>query len=298
MQQNIRHNHTGAIRYKKRKKRRNYFIVLIIGLGAVTYITVFAMRSPTRTIAKVEVSNSSGVELQTEQKEQPQSHTTEDETNSDKSPVVTTEYDYSKPAPESDMVENSYFDDAVFIGDSRTEGFLLYSGLSNAISYTNQGLMVDTLFTKPVINMNGSKISVMDALRQTDFTKVYIMLGINETGWPYNSVFIQKYGKVVDEIKAINPEAIIYVQEILPVTDKVSQTHSYVKNEKINEYNALIRQMAKEKEIYYIDVGKSVANADGTLPEEAASDGIHLKKPYCDKWLEYLKTHTVTNTER
>ena len=146
--------------------------------------------------------------------------------------------------------------------------------------------------------MNGSKISVMDALRQTDFTKVYIMLGINETGWPYNSVFIQKYGKVVDEIKAINPEAIIYVQEILPVTDKVSQTHSYVKNEKINEYNALIRQMAKEKEIYYIDVGKSVANADGTLPEEAASDGIHLKKPYCDKWLEYLKTHTVTNTER
>ena len=57
MQQNIRHNHTGAIRYKKRKKRRNYFIVLIIGLGAVTYITVFAMRSPTRTIAKVEVSN-------------------------------------------------------------------------------------------------------------------------------------------------------------------------------------------------------------------------------------------------
>ena len=69
------------------------------------------------------------------------------------------EYDFSLPVPASDPVENSYFDDAVFIGDSRTEGLILYTGLSNATSYAYKGLMVDTAFTKPVINKDGQKVS-------------------------------------------------------------------------------------------------------------------------------------------
>jgi lysophospholipase L1-like esterase len=141
--------------------------------------------------------------------------------------------------------------------------------------------------------VGGKKISVMEALKKTSFSKVYIMLGINETGWPYSNLFIQKYGEIIDEIKNINPEAIIYVQSILPVSQKVSSSHSYVKNTKISEYNLLIQQMAEEKEIYYINSAESVATTDGYLPEEAASDGIHLKKDYCYKWLEYLKTHTA-----
>lgn len=201
--------------------------------------------------------------------------------------------DYSALVPMSEAVDDSYFDDAVFIGDSRTEGFMLFTGLSNATAYTHKGLMVDTVFTNPVVNMGGKKISVMEALEKTSFSKVYIMLGINETGWPYSNLFIQKYGEIIDEIKNINPEAIIYVQSILPVSQKVSSSHSYVKNTKISEYNLLIQQMAEEKEIYYINSAESVATTDGYLPEEAASDGIHLKKDYCYKWLEYLKTHTA-----
>ena len=38
-------------------------------------------------------------------------------------------YDFSQPCPESPAVDNSYFEDAAFIGDSRTDGFLLYSGI-------------------------------------------------------------------------------------------------------------------------------------------------------------------------
>lgn len=203
-------------------------------------------------------------------------------------------YDFTKPVPESDSVDDDYFDDAVFIGDSRTEGMLLNMGLSNTISYTNKGLMVDTVFTRPVINMDGEKLSVMDALGRTDFNKVYIMLGINETGWLYNEIFIEKYSKIIDKIIEINPNAIIYVQEILPVTDSVSKTHSYIKNEKINEFNELIRKMAEEKKVYFIDVSNAVSDSNGCLPEDAATDGIHLQKSYCEKWLEYLKTHIVT----
>lgn len=204
------------------------------------------------------------------------------------------DYDYSMPVPQAEAVSEDYFDDAVFIGDSRTEGLILYTDLANATAYTDKGLTVETVFTKPVIKRDGKKISVIDALRETEFGKVYIMFGINETGWTYDYVFIEKYGKLIDEIREINPEAGIYVQEIIPVTRKTSDTHSYVKNSKISEYNELIREMAQEKKIYYIDVGNAVVDEDGCLPENAAVDGIHLKKTYCELWLDYLKTHTVS----
>ncbi len=207
-------------------------------------------------------------------------------------------YDYARPVPESDSVSNAYFDDAVFIGNSRTEGLILNTGLSNATAYTYKGLMVDTVFTKPVIYKDGEKLSVMEALKRTDFKKVYLMFGINETGWKYEEVFIRQYGKIIDEIREINPGAEIYIQEIFPVTKEVSETHSYVKNEKIEEYNTLLRKLAEEKQVYYVDTANAVAGSDGCLPGEAAVDGIHLKKAYCEKWLEYLKTHTAVDERR
>lgn len=204
-----------------------------------------------------------------------------------------TEYDFSLPVPASDPVEDSYFDDAVFIGDSRTEGLILHTGLSNATSYAYKGLMVDTVFSKPVIKKDGQKVSVMDALSSTSFSKVYIMLGINETGWVYGQVFQDKYGEIIDGIRELNPDAAIYIQEIMPVSNEVSSTHSYITNDKIEEYNGLLRELAEEKQVFYVDTGSAVAAADGSLPEDGASDGIHLVKEYCQKWLDYLKTHTA-----
>ena len=187
-----------------------------------------------------------------------------------------------------------YFKDAVFIGDSRLEGFILNNGLLPTVtSYTHKGLTVDTIFTAEVISYNGSKISIMEALKYTSFSKVYLMLGINETGWVYNDVFIHHYEKIIDEIKKINPQSIIYVQSIIPVSLEVSNTHSYVKNEKIKEYNDLLKEMAEEKGIYYVNVAEALVNEDGLLPEEAAFDGIHLNKEYCEKWFAYLKKHVV-----
>ena len=203
-------------------------------------------------------------------------------------------YNYSLPVPQSEAVDETYFNDAIFIGNSRTEGFILYSGLANATSYTSRGLMVNTVFTDRVINMNGKKISVMAAVRANpNFSKVYIMLGTNELGWVYSNLFIKKYAEIIDALQAINPEALIYVQSILPVTKSKSAKDKIYNNPKINQFNALLSKMAAEKKIYYLNVAQAVADNGGNLPEGSAYDGVHLKKAYCIKWLEYLKCHTV-----
>lgn len=279
--------------HRKRKPKKNFMLPL---LGLLLIGTVTAGVCVQLTQAAPRASESTPPTQET----QPTSPPTEaagDTTQPATEAPTGGGYDYGEPVPQSEGVDNTYFDDAVFIGDSRTEGLILYTGLSNATVYANQGLMVDTVFTSPVIQMDGQRLSVVEALKRTEFKKVYIALGINETGWAYESIFIDKYQKLIQEIQSINPQAILYIQEIMPVTAQTSQTHSYVKNDKIQRYNELLAKLAEEMGVYYIDTGAAVADDSGCLPEDAAIDGIHLKKPYCDKWLDYLKTHTVQPEE-
>ena len=108
-------------------------------------------------------------------------------------------YHFDEPVPESDAVDDSYFDDAIFIGDSRTE-----------------------------------KLSIMDAIENSEpFSKAYIMLGINELGWAYEELFIEKYEQIIDTLREINPNVTIYVQSILPVTKEKSDNDSIYNNPKI-----------------------------------------------------------------
>lgn len=203
-------------------------------------------------------------------------------------------YDFTQPVPLSDEVDRSYFDDAVFIGDSRTDGLMIYTGLSNATFYTYKGLTVSGVFTDEVIQLDGKDVTAMEALEKTDFAKVYIMFGVNEAGWKSGKTFADKYGEIVDAVRALNPDAVIYVQSILPVSREVSETHPYVTNEKLSTFNDLLREMAAEKEAYFVDTAAAVADEEGFLPDDAAVDGIHPNKAYCGKWLSYLQTHTIS----
>ena len=192
----------------------------------------------------------------------------------------------------SGQVADSYFDDAAFIGDSRTQGLQLYTGLPNATFYATQGLMVDTFFSKKFVKAGGGKITIPDAMKNQTFKKVYIMLGVNELGWAYEKVFIQKYGEVVDKVKELQPDAKIYVQSILPVTKAKSDGDAIYNNTKISRYNELIEQMCREKGVTYLHVADAVGLDNGALPAGSATDGVHLNREYCYKWLDYLKTHT------
>ena len=70
-------------------------------------------------------------------------------------------YDFSKPCPESPAVDNSYFADAAFIGDSRTEGLMLYSGIGEVDKYTSIGISIFKLESKKAITIDGDRKSVV-----------------------------------------------------------------------------------------------------------------------------------------
>ena len=214
------------------------------------------------------------------------------------SPLVLEEYDYSQPAPESEKAPEDYFNDAVFIGDSRTDGLLLYSGIKGATGLSYKGLMVSELEDKKVkFTVSGITDTVMGALGKAAYGKVYIMLGVNELGWYNDQKFYETYTQEVQRVKELQPGAVIYLQSILPVTRAESDNHAYFTNENIVRYNGLIAQVAEEQQVFYLDVASALMEEDGALPEESSTDGIHLKKAYYKVWYEYLQTHVITDTE-
>ena len=198
------------------------------------------------------------------------------------------------PLPETEAVEDTYFDGAVFLGDSRTEGLFLYSGLKTGHFYTAVGATVESVFSKKNFETeSGEKVPLLDAVAEQDCDKIYIMLGINELGWSKVKTFHDQYAKLIDRVREDHPEAKIVLQSIPPVSAKQEAKKTYVNNDRISDYNEVIRTLAEEKECYFLDVAARLSDGNGLLPKDLNFDGIHLNPAGCKVWLNYLRTHSL-----
>lgn len=206
-------------------------------------------------------------------------------------------YDFSQPAPEREAVDNSYFDDAAFVGDSRTDGLMLYSGIGTGKNLTSNGLSIFSLAEKKALTIDGEKYTLLEALALEAYGKVYLSLGVNELGIYKDESFYSSYCEAIDRIRLVQPRAVIYIQGLIPINE--AQVVAYngnkynLSNEHLRVYNDLMRRVAEEKQVVYLDLYSEFADENGYLPEDLSQDGVHLKKEPCQRWLAYLKSHTV-----
>lgn len=193
---------------------------------------------------------------------------------------------------ESEKVGDSYFDDALFIGDSLTDGLRLYSSLKEATYASGTGMTLKGVLSVPLSDGNYT----LDLLKNTPYKKIYILLGINEKLTEDNiSSYCEDYVHLIKTIREINPDTYIYLQSILPVTEKKSKSHRFLNNNNIPLYNEAIEKVAEENMCYYLKVNEIMMDDTGALPSNASSDGIHPSKEYYEKWIEYLKTHAISD---
>lgn len=208
-------------------------------------------------------------------------------------------YDFSQPVPEGEAVEEDYFADACFIGDSRTEGLRLYSGISQGDFIVHTGLKVFEIQTRD-ITYEGESMKVLDALGRKQYGKVYVCLGLNELGMFNDQGYYDHYAQLVDDIRAGQPDAVIYIQLLIPVNSQKCEEKGqpyYVTNEQIGVYNDLLRQLAQEKKVAMVDPAEVIVDETGEPPYEMSGDGVHFNKSGYTAWYEYLKTHTVEKEE-
>ncbi len=196
--------------------------------------------------------------------------------------------------PEGERVDDSYFADALFIGDSRTVGLNYWSGLKTNY-YCEQGLNVSSVQTKGYIG--AEKLTLAEAFKKDgSFTKVYLAFGINEIGWPSTDNFIKTYRSLIQIVKDGLPNASVCVQSILPMSKTTAESARYSAmggNAKVAEYNERLRELAEEMGVYYVNVAEIFSDENGDLVAEDSTDGIHLGVASTKKWAEYLRTHPL-----
>ena len=197
-------------------------------------------------------------------------------------------------------VDMSYFSDALFIGDSRTEGLQLYSGIEGATFFCYKGISIFDVMAKDpkkVVTLDGAKYSVIGALEHTagQFGKVYISLGVNELGYYDDQGYHDNFCALIDEVRRTQPDAVIYLQNVVPVNPELCAKNwpSYVNNNKVGTYNDILEQVAEEKEVVLLDLYSALGTSDGILAKENTVDGVHFNKAWYQEWLSYLMKHAV-----
>ncbi len=229
-----------------------------------------------------------------------------EETKAESSDDVADEQSASENADETPAVkaktfthvEDDYFDDAVFIGDSRVLGLSMYCSAldSRSTFFAKKSLSIYDIRDKEWVETeDGREITVFDALQEVTFSKVYMMVGINELGRGTNESYAEAYKTVIDRILEINPNAIIYINSIMHVTKEKSDNDPIFNNGAINVRNAAILKYVDYQHVFFLNVNDILDDEEGNLKAELSGDGVHLKGSCYEPWHQYLLYNAVVD---
>ena len=207
-------------------------------------------------------------------------------------------YEFGVPVEESEPVtDDSFFDNAVFLGNSQTEGLELFGGLNHGTYYWTEGMTVFRTDDEEYkfVSLDGENFTAIDALRRQSFDAVYIMLGINELGYPVKS-YVSGLSSLVDKVVEAQPEAVVYLQLMPPLNDAMCRANGlagYINNDNLRSFNEVIRRVAEEKKVALLNVAEVYTGEDGQLPAELSRDGCHFAYGEYSRWTNYLRSHII-----
>ena len=181
-------------------------------------------------------------------------------------PVVVTNAVYGQ--------DESFFDDALFIGDSRMVSSAYYARLGKADYFTDVGMNVFQMFSVTASDDNFDATDLTTLLQNRTYKKIFIMLGINECGYPMSSL-LSAYQEDIDTLKSLQPDATIYLLKVYGVSRSVAESASYFSPQRLQEVNDGIAGLADGKKVHCLDASHLYCDDEGYMKEEYTSDGVH-----------------------
>ena len=202
-----------------------------------------------------------------------------------------------EPAPEPVPAEitESFFDHTLFIGDSKTDGMRMWGRLGEAEYFCGTSYSVFNLFSRKTSDVHFKEATLEEVLSSREYNQIYILLGYNECGYPYESLMDQ-YRYVVSRVHEAQPKAKIILHGIMHASARVAKKHSYYTVAHIEMMNDGLRQIAAETEgFYYVDCNEAFCDADGYLLSRVSSDGEHLTPEYTAQWAQEILKRAVVD---
>ena len=206
--------------------------------------------------------------------------------------ITSVEETIEEDTPQIYTADISYFNDALFIGDSRTVGLYEYGGLGNAEVFADSGMSIYKVFNKEFALRSGETVTLNEALSTKDFGKIYIMLGINELGYDFEQT-VERFSEAIDTILTYQPQALIFIQANMHITKEKYDESDYFTNSKIDRYNEAISKLADNRQIFYLDVNPLYDDEQGCLSKEFTADHAHIKGKHYTEWVEFILQNAV-----
>lgn len=296
---------------KKRKPpkpgRLLHIVILVISVLVIfegkMLVSIFSKGGVQFKVASQLSELFTGAEFQTET-ETPELSSETEAVSSDNQKAAQTEApaeaadskSYAVVPAQDTPVDDTYFADATFIGDSRMEGFHMNSGLSQGTFLTGVGMTAENIFDTPFIaTASGTSVTVFQALWNTKCKKFYILLGTNDLGTYDWESFEENYASIVKELRKMSSDALIYIIGVPYVEESKVTTGDYINNTNVDTLNDVLIHMAEKNDCYYLDINEVLSNGNHALIQDATSDGVHMYAEYCKIWLDYMKNHYVTD---
>lgn len=190
-------------------------------------------------------------------------------------------------------VSTSWFDDALFIGDSRTVGLRDCARQGKADYFCDVGMSVFNVWDKKLSDYGFSSMSLTSLLATKSYSKVFISLGLNEAGYDMGTL-ISRYKTLVDRVREAQPNAVVIVQAIMMCGKQKAQEQSCFSISHLNSINSRLQALSDGVSVFYIDVNPAFTDAEGYLAKEYSSDGCHLYGKYDVEWADWI-SHAVAN---
>ena len=187
-------------------------------------------------------------------------------------------------AVESDVYDEAFFENDLFIGDSIGTGLVNYGYLSSNQVFAQIGLNPESARTKEY----GGYTAVTRA-KELQPKRIYVMLGSNGLAYMGNTYMTEQMKLLVEELKENCPDSYIYVISIPPVT-KVHDTEGQETMVMVNGYNKLLKDMCDENAVVYLDLCSQLQDTTGYFSEKyAEADGLHFLGTAYKKMLSFLQ---------
>lgn len=196
--------------------------------------------------------------------------------------------DFPKP-----WVEESWFDNTLFIGDSRVEGLKLFARSGNADYFCDVGLQVYSVMEKELEDVGFPKQTLETLLTNNTYDKIFICFGLNEAGYPIRS-FEQRYAQLLNNLRTWQPDAAIILHGILSVTEQKSNSADYFSIDNLQQRNERIASFADGERIFYVDVNPWFSDGAGYLYESLTNDGCHPTVAGYRHWRDWISFIAAT----
>ena len=188
-------------------------------------------------------------------------------------------------------------ENCLFVGDSRTVGLKSYGQLEGAEFFAGVGLSIYQLDKAKVPVGELGQVSFEELLKARQYDKVYIMMGINEVGYPFEKT-VERYRSLVERLLADQPGAQIVLQGNLHVTKERSDKDKVVNNPNIDRFNSALSGIADGERVFYIDPNHLFDDENGALDANKSYDNAHPKAQYYIGWSEWIMSRTFPEREQ